>query len=607
VFASLGYNLVSITNGCGGFTNLGDQVGSIASPLDPSIGSLADNGGPTLTMALLPGSPAVDAGTSIGAPTVDQRGMARPQGLGVEIGAVESVVHYVDANSTNAEPPYLSWATAATNIQDAVDVAAAGEQVVVTNGHYATGGRVVGTNLLLNRVVVDKSLTLRSVNGPQGTVIQGHQLPGIKNGDGAIRCAYLVNGARLSGFTLAGGATRYWSADYFGDQIGGGARCESETAQVSNCVILSNSAYASGGGGSGGTIINCMLSGNSAADGAGASSATLHGCELTGNSTTGGNGGGAAYSTLNECALIDNSATAGGGAYDSTLNNCTLRQNRADRIEFPSVSGGTGGGAFWCTLNNCSVVDNAAYYGGGAYGGDLNNCALSHNSAWVWDNGDPAGPYGGEGDGAYASVLNSCILNGYNYSNSTNCDFNDCWQADPLFVDYAGGNLRLQSNSPCINAGKNLYAPGPTDLDGNPRIIGAAVDIGAYEFQWPASLISYAWLQQYGLPTDGSADALDGDCDGLNTWEEWRCLTCPTNALSLLRMLSATPAGSEAIVRWQSEPGVSYFIERSTNLAASPQFRLLATNLAGPDATATFTDTNANHGSPVYYRVGVAP
>ena len=40
-------------------------------------------------MALLPGSPAIDAGTATGAPATDQRGVARPQGPGVDIGAFE--------------------------------------------------------------------------------------------------------------------------------------------------------------------------------------------------------------------------------------------------------------------------------------------------------------------------------------------------------------------------------------------------------------------------------------------------------------------------------------------------------------------------------------
>jgi hypothetical protein len=56
---------------------------------DPKLGPLADNGGPTLTMALLPGSPAIDAGYPLHAPATDQRGVVRPQGPGVDIGAFE--------------------------------------------------------------------------------------------------------------------------------------------------------------------------------------------------------------------------------------------------------------------------------------------------------------------------------------------------------------------------------------------------------------------------------------------------------------------------------------------------------------------------------------
>ena len=56
---------------------------------DPLLGALADNGGSTQTMLPGAGSAAIDAGTCGGAPVTDQRGVARPQGAGCDIGAVE--------------------------------------------------------------------------------------------------------------------------------------------------------------------------------------------------------------------------------------------------------------------------------------------------------------------------------------------------------------------------------------------------------------------------------------------------------------------------------------------------------------------------------------
>lgn len=57
--------------------------------VDLKLGALADNGGQTKTHLPQTGSPAIDNGSYINIPTIDQRGVARPQGLGYDVGAVE--------------------------------------------------------------------------------------------------------------------------------------------------------------------------------------------------------------------------------------------------------------------------------------------------------------------------------------------------------------------------------------------------------------------------------------------------------------------------------------------------------------------------------------
>lgn len=79
---SRGHNLDDGTS-CG-FAGTGDKSGA-----DAKLGPLGEHGGPTPTRMPLTGSPAIDAGDSATCPSTDQRGVARPQGGGCEIGAVE--------------------------------------------------------------------------------------------------------------------------------------------------------------------------------------------------------------------------------------------------------------------------------------------------------------------------------------------------------------------------------------------------------------------------------------------------------------------------------------------------------------------------------------
>jgi hypothetical protein len=497
-------------------------------------------------------------------------------------------VRYVDLNSANPTPPYADWSTAATNIQDAVVVAQAGDFVVVTNGIYNFGGTVV-YGQETNRVVLTNAITLTSVNGAQSTTIVGGN---------STRCAYVGSNSVLMGFTLTSGRAR--NSGNTNESNGGGAWCVTGGV-ISNCVIVGNfSGYSPigglGGGVFGGTIFNSTLTNNNAYYGGGAAQAVLFNCTIVTNgwlSPSGGDGGGLYQGTASNCTLAANySNTGAAGATLSTLFNCSVSGNKSDM----GVAGVTQSTLFNCVVNgnisplatgvargclfyNSTVISNY----GGSYASRL---CTNYNSIFYYNTGLN-----------YASTFNYCCTVPLppGIGNITNL---------PGFVNLAG-DLHLQSNSSCINAGNNAYVTITNDLDGNPRIVGGTVDIGAYEYQTPSSIFSYAWAQKYGLRTDGSADFLDSDGDGLNNWQEWKTGTIPTNAASVLKLASPSNSVSGVTVTWQSVTNVTYYLQSSTNLSAQSAFTCLQSNIVGQAGSTSYTDTTATNGGPYFYRVGV--
>jgi hypothetical protein len=343
--------------------------------------------------------------------------------------------------------PFTDWASAATNIQAAIDAASAGDVVWVTNGVYSSGGKVMAGDLT-NRVALDKALTVQSVNGAAVTIIEGARDPSTTNGPLAVRCAWLTNGAALRGVTLRYGATRA-VGDLITLRNGGGVWCASEAATLTDCVVTNNFASLRGAGTYQGTLNNCSIIGNSTSLGGGSYFANLNNCLLLRNSAA-QDGGGSYYGTLSNCLLIENSANNGygGGSYNGTLNNCALLRNTT---KFQ------GGGSYNGTLNNCTLAGNKGpNIGIGAHLGTLKNCIL-------WNNNDPSGfPEN------YVSptTLINCCTKPLPSSGSNNI------VADPQFL---ADGIHLAATSPCRAAGSALFTTG-TDIDGqswtNPPSIG---------------------------------------------------------------------------------------------------------------------------------------
>jgi len=272
---------------------------------------------------------------------------------------------------------------------------------------------------------------------------------------------------------------------------------------IKNCTIKGHTnggVYLNGGGLIDNCqILNCSLTSESECFGAG--------IKMTGQSSV--------LNTLISGNSIYNGRIGGGaGIYMTSGNviNCTISNNidaNYDKSEGAGVYVSSG------TLINCLIINNTASYGGGnSYpnGGGLCwdgedvtviNCTICKNTinSYAHDQNQPI-PGGG---GIYVksgnlTLSNSIVFNNLSQRFTSNIDGSLYASYCAIEGGYEGSNnitlsntnlpylnsdYTLQSTSPCIDAGnKNYLIPYEvsTDLNGNERVKGSQVDIGAFEY-----------------------------------------------------------------------------------------------------------------------------
>ncbi len=220
----------------------------------------------------------------------------------------------------------------------------------------------------------------------------------------------------------------------------------------------------------------------------------------------------------------------GGGVFNNESNpkliNVTIHNSEAL---------GLGGGVFNSesnpALTNVLISGNWAKYAGGMFnqgsnpvltnvtisgnrgdntGGMLNNFSNpTIRNSIIWGNGDE---YDYDDAMESQSIIESSLVGKPNPQGPDGIDLAKVSPAT-LFVspkDFSeapteAGDYRLKPGSPAIDKGNDEFVKGiETDRDGNPRIVGAAVDLGAYEYQntHPPSVPD--------PPTDVTAQAGDG-------------------------------------------------------------------------------------------------
>jgi hypothetical protein len=348
----------------------------------------------------------------------------------------------------------------------------------------------------------------------------------------------------LDGFTITHGFV-YDDAWYSIARKGGGiATCMGTSPTIRNNVLTGNEAVEGGGIYCCGTptITGNTITNNTAVDGGGINCyerGTIAGNTIAGNSAR--RGGGIFtwedFEPTIACNIIrDNWAEVEGGGIGSHDNSPAILNN----LIVGNATAGSGGGIYlqsaWSLVRNNTICSNVAARGGGLASRvwdvppHVVNCILWANVA---DVGPELAivhdlPYGQDPtvlkvtycDVAGGQAAVDLGSNGVLQWGEGNLD------VDPRFTDAQAGNYRLRPGSRCINAGDPEFVPEPgeTDLDGDPRVRGWRVDMGAYEAS-PKDLVA-ALLQTPPRVRPGESLPLQWHVDDLypefTTGIDWR-------------------------------------------------------------------------------------
>jgi hypothetical protein len=212
------------------------------------------------------------------------------------------------------------------------------------------------------------------------------------------------------------------------------------------------------------------------------SAPTIANNHITGNHTNGYGGG--IYTNRSPARILNNvivensSQPSGGGIHineargDWVINNIIARNNAGQGSAiYINYQGGA-------SIVNNTIVDNSSPVNNGAIAGAMNSAIFANNIV-AFNTG------GGIWTGGGTLRNNNVFGNtGYDYRGITSqTGTNGNSSVDPRLRDPQNGDYHLLSNSPCIGAGNNSFLQsGWRDTDGDPRLIGAQVDMGADEF-----------------------------------------------------------------------------------------------------------------------------